>query len=361
MSNTERNQRNLMFLNALAVITEGRPEILSTIADAHENDFERAWHSNLSRHLRSSELELQRALKPEAEYEKLWQEKVDIITIHDNNYPRLLKQIHDPPYLLYVKGALNAQQNDCMAVVGARRISPYGKRATEDITRELSRAGFYIVSGMALGIDTVAHKTAIAEQAPTIAVLGSGIDTDSIYPQSHTHIARDIVASGGCVISESPIGFKAMPYSFPQRNRIVSGISRGVVIVEADLKSGSLITAKIALDQNRDVFALPGSIYSATSRGTNWLIKNGATPITTPRDILEHYNLHIKENKENGIRADNPEEAKILKALRYAPKTIDQLTIDNDIDMATLNATLVMMELKNKIKNLGDNTYVINN
>ena len=209
------------------------------------------------------------------------------LSIKNKNYPKLLKEISNPPVNIYVRGDEKILNKSGIAVVGTRNLSAYGEKSTKILVKELVERGFVIVSGLALGIDTIAHQTAIENGGLTIAVLGSSIDDKSIYPKENIKLAEEIVKSGGAVISEYPSPFTAKKYTFPQRNRIVSGLSKATVVIEAPEKSGALITAKFALEQNREVFALPGEIFAENSIGTNNLIKQGAQLITSAKEVIE--------------------------------------------------------------------------
>ena len=222
-----------------------------------------------------------------------------MLTIHfeDENYPRLLKEIYDPPQQLYCLGESKAREKFPLAVVGTRKISFYGRKTTEYLVNGLCQAGLTIVSGLALGVDGLAHQIALENGTKTIAVLGSGLDT--VYPPAHKKLAKRIVDSGGALVSEYPPKTQPSKMTFPARNRIVAGISLGVLVIEAPMKSGALITARFALEQGREVFAVPGSIYSENSQGCNLLIKTGAKPVTKVEDILETFNYDDKDESHN--------------------------------------------------------------
>jgi len=224
----------------------------------------------------------------------------------------------------------------------------------------LSSTGLTIVSGLALGIDTLAHKACLEARGRTIAVIGSGLDRNSIYPSSNRRLF-DMIAENGAVISEYPIGTAAMPYHFPARNRIISGLSLGVLVIEATEKSGTSLTANHALSQNRQVFAIPGPIYSPSSVGPNNLIKIGAKLVCNIQDVLEELNLvSLTEQIEaKEIIPDTEEEALILKLLSHEPLHIDKIVIETKLDTATVSSTLTLMEMKGKAKNLGGMQYVI--
>ena len=206
--------------------------------------------------------------------------------IKDQEYPQLLKEIHDPPEKIYIRGDINILNKPGIAVVGTRNATDYGIKATEEIVKNIPR-GFMIVSGLAIGIDTVAHRSALKNNIPTVAVLGSSIDDQSIYPRENAKMVYEIIEKGGAVISEYKPPSLPQKHTFPERNRIISGLSKAVIVIEAPLKSGALITAKCALEQNREVFALPGNVFSENSKGTNNLIKQGAHPIISFKEIIE--------------------------------------------------------------------------
>lgn len=300
-------------------------------------------------------------ISPDEELEKVIKENISVVTIKDENYPSLLKEIWNPPALLYYKGTLEKEEKFSIAVVGTRKITSYGRQVTEKLVRELTLNGITIVSGMALGVDTIAHQTALSSGGKTIAVLGSGIDEGSLYPAQNRYLASKIAESGGAVISEYPLGTISLPQYFPHRNRIISGLSLGTLVVEAAEESGALITAKYALDQNREVFAVPGSIYNLFSAGPNNLIKMGAKPVTQTSDILETLNLTQAANfiQSQKIIPESQEEAKLLEFLSSEPIHIDKLIILSGLDVQKINSTLALMEMKGKVKNLGGMNYVL--
>ncbi|MFH1460925.1 MAG: DNA-processing protein DprA [Patescibacteria group bacterium] len=229
-------------------------------------------------------------INPDYQMERLAKQKIKMITILDENYPRLLKEIYSPPALLYLRGELKPEDEFSLGIVGTRKLSLYGRQVTLLIAAELAQAGLTIVSGLAKGIDTLAHQSALKVKGRTIAVLGSGIDRQSIYPPINRSLAEEI-SENGAVISEFPIETQPLAQHFPQRNRIIAGLSLGVLVIEAPSKSGALITARDALEQNRDVFAIPGHILSTNSSGPHDLIKMGAKLVNQASDILEELNL----------------------------------------------------------------------
>ncbi|MBU1146050.1 DNA-processing protein DprA [Patescibacteria group bacterium] len=300
-------------------------------------------------------------VNPEAEWERLVKENINVLTINDQSYPKLLKEIWNPPAILYVKGVLPPDDEFNLAVVGTRKISTYGRQLTSLLTGELVQNGFNIISGLALGVDALAHETTVRLGGKTVAVLGSGINDESIYPTGNRFLASEIIKTGGAVISEYPLGTVAMPGNFPLRNRIISGLSLGTLVVEAAEESGALITAQCALEQNREVFAVPGSIFNPTSAGPNKLIKMGAKAVTAVNDILETLNLaqaaDFIQNKKT--LPSSPEEEKILVNLSQEPTHVDKLIATSGLDAAKVGAILTLMEMKGMVKNLGGMNYII--
>jgi len=294
------------------------------------------------------------------EQQKMDKENIKILTIFDEGYPKLLKEIHQPPPFFYLKGELKKEDEYAIGIVGTRKLTAYGQQATDKLATDLAQAGLTIVSGLALGVDTLAHLAAIKLRKRTIAVVGSSIDSLNIFPSQNRRLA-DQIAQNGVVISEYPIGSPALKHHFPARNRLISGLTLGALVVEAPEKSGALITAAHALEQNREVFAVPGSIFSASSVGPNNLIKMGAKLITGATEILEELNLkNLTANiAAQEILPETPEEEAILKILSHEPLPIDRIVQETKLDTATINSTLVLMEIKGKIKNLGGMQYVL--
>lgn len=279
------------------------------------------------------------------------------IAIDNENYPELLKKISNPPRILYFEGNLRKKEL-CFAIVGTRLCSDYGKQAALEISGGLSDAGLTIVSGLAPGIDTFAHKAAVEKNKRTIAVLGTGLDEKSIYPKENLGLAKRIVECGGCLISEYPPGTRAAKFTFPQRNRIISGLSLGVLVVEAKEKSGSLITANYALSQKRKLFAVPGPIYSSNCKGTNGLLKRGAKAVTSPEDILKELNLPFIKNDSSGTK-EAPLQDPVLLALKEGSLYIDKIIEKTKLDAKTVAASLTVLEMEGKVRNLGGNIYSI--
>ncbi len=292
---------------------------------------------------------------------ELTREGITVVTLGAPGYPRLLSEIADPPFVLFVRGALPPDEQPSVAIVGTRRCTNYGKQVTEQLASELATQKVALVSGLALGIDGIAHDATLKADGTTVAVLGSGVDHKNIYPVSHQQLAEQIIGRGGAIVSEYPPGFEPTNYSFPARNRIIAGLSLGVLITEAPVESGALITAKCALDYNREVFAVPHPITSLSGEGGNNLIKMGAKLVTMAADILDELQIknieHIITN--NKILPSTPTEAKLLEILSHEPQHIDLLIKLSGLDSPTVNSTLTMMEMKGKVRNVGAMQYVV--
>jgi DNA processing protein len=294
----------------------------------------------------------------EAETDRLWQLGVTALTWDDAEYPERLRQIDNPPPLLYVKGKVRPEDEWAIAMVGTRRATVYGREAARRLAAELARNNLTVVSGLAKGIDSHAHQAALEAGGRTIAVLGCGVDV--IYPPENRRLAGEVVASGA-LVSEYPLGTQPEASNFPPRNRIISGLSLGTVVVESHERSGALITADFALEQGRDVFAVPGSIFSKASAGCHALIKQGAKLVATGQDILEELNLTmVSQHQEvQEILPTNELESTILKILSSEPQHIDEIRRECGLPIATVSATLTMMELKGMTRQVGGMNYVL--
>lgn len=308
-------------------------------------------------------LEQRRKTDVESEFKKCQKLGVTLLTPSHSNYPKLLKEIYDPPFLLYVLGELKPQDELSLTVVGSRRMSRYGEQAVESLVPELTAAGLTIVSGLAFGVDFKATQTAFEAGGRTISVLGSGVDL--VTPYSNEPLARKILATGrGAVVSEFPLGVSPQPFYFPRRDRLLSGLSLGTLVVEAAEKSGSLITPKYALEQGREVFAVPGSIFSLVSRGTNNLIKAGAQPVSQASEILSELGVSKKALQvaaAESLPAD-PMEKKIIKILEGSSEIyVDEIIRQSQLTAAETGSALTLMELKGMVKNIGGGYYRIAN
>lgn len=295
------------------------------------------------------------------ELKKYEQENIKFCTIDDCNYPKLLKEIHDPPPILYCKGNIDCLNNHSLAVVGSRKFTGYGRQICEDIVFNLAKNKLVIVSGLALGIDALAHFSALNAKGITVGVLGSGVNESSIYPVTNRKLANKIINNKGAIVSEFPFGTIAFRQNFPQRNRVIAGLTKGTLVVEADIKSGSLITANFANDSGRDIFAVPGNIFASTARGTNKLINDGAKLVTCAEDILNELDIpDIKLNIENvKIIPENNNEKDILTSITKTPIHINEIIQRSKLDTCTINSTLIIMEMKGMIKNTGNMNYIL--
>ncbi|HEX8762363.1 MAG TPA: DNA-processing protein DprA [Candidatus Saccharimonadales bacterium] len=274
--------------------------------------------------------------------------------------PNVLQQIPDPPERLFLKNSGN-NWLECLlapmvAIVGSRKFSAYGRQVTERLATELAKAGIVIVSGLAMGIDSIAHKAALEVGGRTVAVLAGGLD--NIYPAINQQLAGRIVQQGGALLSEYEDGMPALPYQFIARNRLISGLSRAVIVSEAAVKSGSLHTANFALEQGREVLAVPGNITSSGSGGTNSLIKIGATPITDIRDVFDVLGIRKPEQKVV-TRGSTPQEQKILDLLRSGQSDGTMLLSASGLQISQYNQTITMLEITGKIRALGNNQWGI--
>jgi len=335
----------------------------------HFDSMKRAWEADLE-NLRGAGLEqkiaeeivfLRQRINPDEEFLNAQKEGINIVTLADKSYPKLLKEIYGPPAILYYKGELFGEGDEfAVAMVGTRKYSSYGKLVAMNIASELSNQGITTVSGLAIGIDGLVHEATVNQKARTIAVLGSGIDETSIYPSANRYLAKKIIENNGLLLAEYPPGTIPNKQNFPQRNRIIAGLSVATVVIEAPETSGALLTAKHALEQNRDVMAVPGNIYSQNAAGPNNLIKMGAKLVTSASDVLEALNMkQVKDFIDNRkISPDTKEEAIILDILSNEPIHIDELIKKSGMNTATINSTLILMEMKGKVRNLGNMMYI---
>ncbi|MDD5044405.1 MAG: DNA-processing protein DprA [Candidatus Omnitrophica bacterium] len=307
------------------------------------------------------------ALKKEDSVEELSRAKelgLQIITVRDEDYPQNLKEIYDPPILLYVKGKLSAKDDLSIAIVGSRRASFYGLNNAQKFAQDLADTGFTVVSGLARGVDTAAHKGALSAGGRTIAVIGSGFG--QMYPPENKDLAEKI-AQNGAVVSEFPVSMAPKAQNFPRRNRVISGLSKGVLVVEAARNSGALITADFALEQGREVFSLPGKIDAQNSYGTNFLIAEGAKPVSTVRDIIEELNLGPVEEKrevalpspvyQGNIALDNTEKL-IYNNLSQNPLTLDEISGVCREKVSKVLTVLLGLELKKAIRQLPGKRFI---
>lgn len=293
--------------------------------------------------------------------EKTWQKMQDqaiqVFTWEDEAYPRRLKDIQQPPPVLYARGSLLPEDDWAVAIVGTRRMTPYGQQVAEDTALVLAANGITVVSGLAKGIDSAAHRTAVEGGGRTLAVLGCGVD--QFYPAENRRLAEKIMQQGA-LLSDYPPGTPPDAANFPPRNRLISGLSQAVVIVEAGKRSGALITAQFAAEQGKDVFAVPGNINAPQSVGPNRLVRDGAIPLLSPQDLLEALNLDrvpAYQAARSAIPAD-PQEAQLLETLGSEPLHVDEITYRTGLPIEAISATLTMMELKGLVRQVGSMNYV---
>lgn len=285
-------------------------------------------------------------------WENILKRDVKVLTWEDADYPARLREIDQPPPVLFVRGNLTLEDEWSVAVVGTRRITPYGWQVADELSAFLVHHGLTVVSGLARGVDRVAHESALKAGGRTIAVLGSGVDR--IYPPEHQKLAERIIAQGA-VVSDYSLGTQPESVNFPPRNRIISGLSRAVVVVEAGDESGALITATFAAEQGRDVFAVPGSIYAPQSKGANRLIRDGAHPLSRFEDILEALDLEkVQEYRSARLALPaDPVEARLLQVLAGEPQHVDEICAQSGLPIEQVSATLTLMELKGMVRQAG--------
>jgi len=333
------------------------------------NNFERledAWaagptelkSAGLEDHIVRKITESRSEIGPDAEIERLQEAGVVALRWDEPSYPARLKEIHDPPPILYCKGDLTDADEWSLAVVGTRRATPYGRQVAEEMSHQLAANGITVVSGLARGIDAIAHKAALEAGGRTIAVLACGLDV--VYPPEHKKLAAQI-PENGALVSDYPLGTEPRGDYFPRRNRIMSGMALGTLVVEGDIKSGALITARLAIDQNREVFAVPGSVFSPQSRGTNTIIGRGeAKLVQTVEDVLEELNLTMvpQQMEMNELIPATDTEADILRHISKEPVHVDEVCRESGLPVSTVSSLLAMMELKGLVKQMAPMAYV---
>jgi len=328
---------------------------LQTAWAAHEVDLR---HSGLEESVMAILLTTRAKISLDAEMAKIEKAGAWLLTLNDEDYPNTLKAIDDAPAVLYIRGALTPTDDLALSVVGTRKATQYGRDVAHDLCKRLAQHGITIISGMAQGIDSAAHLGALAGGGRTIAILGCGVDV--VYPRENRDLAQKIIANGA-LVSEFPIGTQPIPTNFPRRNRIVSGMALGVLVIEAPEGSGALITAELAAEQGREVFAVPGNILNPMSRGANRLIQDGAKLVMQAEDILNelsvaYTNTQTREKTEQIIPA-NATEAAILQVLNADPVHIDDLARLSGLPISELSSTLTILELKGLAQMVGHMQY----
>lgn len=301
----------------------------------------------------------------ESELKAIERGRIEVRDLLDPSYPIRLKMIVDPPSLLYITGTLTEEDELAVAIVGARRATASGRAMTEELSRDLAEAGMTVVSGLARGVDAAAHRGALAAQGRTIAVLGCGID--QTYPPEHERLRRHI-EERGAILSETPMGAPPSSHHFPRRNRIISGLSLGVVVTEAAINSGSLITARCAAEQGREVFAVPGFVKEDTSRGTNALLKEGAALIERAQDVIDAILPQLEQSSRRRLQPSRSEkvsgdqlggvEKRVYDVLSYDPLTVDDVSVTAKLPVSTVMASLLSLELRQRVKQLPGQRYL---
>jgi DNA processing protein len=329
-------------------------------------DLETAWHADgpslqdagLDRKAISNLRQARAELDLDAQMADIEQRGLRVLTWEDTAYPPLLREIYGPPPVLYLRGTLLPEDQWAVAIVGTRRATAYGKQAARMLAHDLAQNGVTVVSGLARGIDAEAHQGALEAGGRTIAVMGCGLDR--VYPPEHRHLAHRI-AEHGALVGDYPVGTPPDARNFPPRNRIISGLSKGVLVVEAGAKSGALITVEFAGEQGRDVFAVPGNIVSRNSIGCNRLIQNGAKMVLGVQDILEELNMTMIEQQAE-VRATvptNETEAHLLELVSDQPLHVDEICRQSKLPVHQVSSTLAMMELKGLVRQVGGMQYVV--
>ena len=331
----------------------------------HFGDLSEAWYASeqqlleagLARQPIQSLLETRQAIDLDKEYEAILKAKIRVVTFNDKEYPRKLSLIEYPPPVLFLKGEIREGDYYSIAVVGTRNITSYGRQVTQELTRFLTQNNITVVSGLARGVDSVAHKTALEAGGRTIAVLGCGVDI--VYPPEHRSLAAEVIQNGALVSDYYP-GTPPEGKNFPPRNRIIAGLSLATVVVEAGARSGAVITAEFAASQGREVFAVPGSIYAIRSKGTNRLIRDGAFPLLDFKDLLDVLNLdHVDDYRyAKKVLPENDLELLLLKTLENEPLHIDEIKATLGLPIEKISAVLVMMKIKGLVKETDHLTYL---
>ncbi len=313
--------------------------------------------AGLSEKVIENVVELRSAINLDQVWEQLEAKGITVLIQTDENYPRRLQELEQPPPVLYMLGELTSEDEWAVAVVGTRRVTAYGRQVAEDIAGTLARNGISVISGLARGIDSISHQAALHAGGRTIAVMGSGLDR--IYPPENRRLAEQIAAHGA-LISDYPPGTPPEGSNFPPRNRLISGLSLAVVIVEAGQTSGALITAAFAADQGREVFAVPGNITSPGSKGTNRLIRDGAQPLLHPEQVLEALELTMVAEQRTArvLLPADAVEAQLFEALGREPLHIDEIRSRTDLPIEKVTATLALMELKGMVRQVGGMQYI---
>ena len=344
---TEEIQNERIFYNALAKYTKGNYRDLQKIKEKFST-WTNAYES-LSKKI---------DINPEKEWKILKEKNIDLLLSCEKDFPSLLKEIPFPPHALYVRGKIPADETTCVAMVGTRKASATGISTAATLAFELASHNIAIISGLAFGIDIASQKGALESGGKVVAVLASGVE--KITPRSNTRLGEEIIAQGGAVISEYPVGTDSLPHYFLERNRIVSGLSRAVVVIEAPLRSGTLCTARFAIEQNRELLVVPGSITNPNFEGSHSLLKQGATLITCSKDVLEALGIDAVSPSKRDISFLNDLQKKIFEYLTSCAKPVhtDALCDALNVSAAEISESLTMLVIMNVIKETGGKYYV---
>lgn len=349
--------REHIFLNALNLVSLSGPKQIALLLK-HFRTAREAWEAPavevaalLGAHEQAGRLaEEKKKINPISEWDKLGAKKIKTLSLLDPRYPELLSQLTYPPPLLYYRGSVDQINSPAVAIVGSRRCTLYGREIAFLLAKELAEAGIGVISGMALGIDTAAHRGSIESRGYTVAVLGCGVDR--CYPPKNYDLMEQLIAEG-VVMSEFPLETKPLPFHFPRRNRIISGLSLGTIVVEATAKSGALITAGFALEQNREVFAVPGNVNSPYSRGCHSLLKEGACLVESASDVIRELNLEQTSEVQMTLNLEKEilteQEKKLLAAIPYQPIHIDSIVRLTKGKVPEITALLLSLEIKKLI------------
>lgn len=334
--------------------------LLNTFGDikaAWDAPVDALYATGLSAKLVENLVQLRSSVSLEKIYDDIQTKGIEVITWEDPNYPERLKEIDGSPPVLYLRGELKSEDEWAVAIVGTRRVTSYGRQVTENIAGTLAHSGVTVVSGLARGVDAIAHQAALEAGGRTLAVLGCGVDR--IYPPEHRRLGEQINLSGA-LISDYPLGTPPEGQNFPPRNRIIAGLSMAVVVVEAGQRSGALITANFAGEQGRDVFAVPGNVYAPQSKGTNRLIQQGAHPLLSPKDVLDALDLTMvtEHRAARAALPANATEAQLFGLLGQESLHVDEIRAHADLPIEEVTATLALMELKGMVRQLGGMRYI---
>jgi DNA processing protein len=328
-------------------------------------DIQTAWDARpchlevagLSKTLQERMLEIRNTVSLDKLVQKIQAQNIRVLTWDDPAYPERLRQIDQSPFVIFLKGELIPADTWAVGIVGTRKYSPYGHQVTEDLSHTLARNGITIISGLARGVDGIAHQSALDAGGRTIAVLGSGLDI--VYPPEHRSLAEQITRNGA-VLSDYPLSTPPEGSNFPPRNRIISGLSRAVIVIEAGEKSGALITATYAAEQGKEVFAVPGRITSPMSKGTNLLIKQGAHPLIDPQDVLDLLNMSLASEQKivQKVLPNSPEEALLYQVVGDEPLHVDEISLQVKLPIEEVTSTLALMELKGMVRKIFGMKYI---